>query len=358
MNEIILSMQQVVVNRGTRKNILNIEDFAVRRGELLAVVGPNGSGKSTLLQAINLLHEYQGRIELFGQDAGCSDATLLRRRSAMVFQEALLLNDTVFNNVACALRFRGVAGDEIKDRVYKALADFRCAHLVDRRARALSGGEAQRVSIARALVTSPDLLLLDEPFASLDAATRIELIEEIRQLAEARGISVLLVSHNFTDVLYFAERAIVVFGGRIVQDDKPEILMRQPVNEHVARLVGMDNIISCHVKRVGEETLVTMLNGVGFLYPGVVTSPEATCCVPGDALHLYEDDRLSKQGSLVIIEGEVERVTPGVGGYRLLVRLGEHLLRARVPRNRMSAVELHKLTRVKLAFDPAEVHMI
>lgn len=357
MNETIVDMRHVTLNRGTRKNVLNIEGFTLRRGELAAVVGPNGSGKSTFLQLINLLHRYKGHIELFGQDAGRSDPTMLRRRSAMVFQEALLLNDTVFNNVAMALRFRGVAAGEIKQRVYKALADFRCDHLVDRRARALSGGEGQRVSIARALVTDPDLLLLDEPFASLDAGARAELIEEIRQVAEARGISVLLVSHNFTDVLYFAERAIALFGGKIVQDARPEIIMRRPVNEQVARLVGMENIVPCHVEGDNQGANIKLVNGLRFYYPGQVMVPVTACCIPGDALNIYDDCLLTQQGPWVIVEGLVERITPGIGAYRIQVKLGEHILRARVPRNRISE-DIQNHARIKLAFNPAEVHII
>jgi tungstate transport system ATP-binding protein len=357
MNETILDMQHVTVDRGIRKKVLNIEGFTLHRGELAAVVGPNGSGKSTFLQLVNLLHRYQGRMELFGQDASRSDATMLRRRSAMVFQEALLLNDTVYNNVAMALRFRGIAAGEIKGRVFKALADFHCDHLADRQARALSGGEGQRVSIARALVTNPDLLLLDEPFASLDAGARGELIEEIRQMAEARGISVLLVSHNFTDVLYFAERAVALFGGCIVQDANPEIIMRRPVNEKVARLAGMENIIPCRIERYGKEPFISLDNGVEFKYPGEVSRPVSACCIPGDALHLYDDCLLGLQGSWVIIEGEVERITPGAGAYHILVKLGEHRLRARVPRYLIPA-NIQNQAKVKLIFNPAEVHMV
>lgn len=357
VNEHILEMRNVTFDRGTRKNVLNIEGFTLHRGELAAVVGPNGSGKSTFLRVINLLHTYRGEITLFGQKAQSGDKTILRRRSAMVFQEALLLNDTVFNNVALALRFRGIAAGDIKEKVYKALADFRCDHLADRSARALSGGEAQRVSIARAIVTDPDLLLLDEPFASLDAGARGELIEEIRQLAEARGISALLVSHNFTDVLYFAERAIAIFGGRIVQDSTPEVLMRRPVNEQMARLVGMENVIPCHIEQKSQGPFIRLANGIGFLYSGKVSGQGTKCCIPGDALQLSDDCSLQEQEPKVMIEGIVERVTPEVGTYRIVVKSGEYTLRARVPRNHI-ADTVHSQAKITLALNPAEVHVI
>jgi len=357
MSECILNMKRVTVDRGARKNILNIETFVLNRGELVAVVGPNGAGKSTLLQVINLLHAYRGEIQLFGQKISNRDKTMLRRRSAMVFQDMLLLNDTVFNNVALALRFRGVKEEEIKERVYKALADFRCDHLASRAALLLSGGETQRVCIARALVTNPELLLLDEPFASLDAATRDELIEEIRQLAETRGIAVVLVSHNFTEVLHFADRALVLFAGCIVQDGKPEFIMRRPANEQVARLVGMDNIIPCCSEQDGQGRFIRLANGTRFLYHGEVCDPISACCLPGDALYLWDDRPSNQQGTWVIIEGLVERVIPGLGTYRMLLKVGEQMLSARVPPHQVTEA-MHNNFRVKVAFNSTEVHIV
>ncbi len=357
MTEKIVDIRKLTLHRGARRNVLNIESFALRRGELAAVIGPNGAGKSTLLQVINLLLKYQGKMELFGQDTRHGDETMLRRRSAMVFQEALLLKDTVFNNVAMALRFRGVAAGEIKHRVYKALADFRCDHLADRPARALSGGEAQRVSIARALVSEPELLLLDEPFAALDTSARGELIEEIRHVAEVRGISVLFVSHHFTDVMYFAERVIAMVGGRIVQDAASEELMRRPVNEAVARLVGMDNIIPCRIEHnAAQETFVKLVNGICFTLPEKISGPVSVCCLPGDALQLAGDCHLHPGRSRVNIEGIVERITPGRGIYRLNIKMGEHRLRARVPRHLIAEDIIGRP--IKLVFDPAEAHLI
>ena len=221
MNDYILDMVGVTVKRGKNKTILDIDRFSVRPGELVAVVGPNGTGKSTLLNTINLLLPYQGTMRLFGKDAGKVEQTMLRRRSAMVFQDTLLVGGSVYNNVALSLKFRGVVSDEAKVLVNKALEDCHCNHLASRSAHSLSGGEAKRVCLARALVSSPELLLLDEPFNSLDAATRGEMIEVIRQVAKKRGITVLLVSHNFADIISFAERAVVLLEGRVIQDAKP-----------------------------------------------------------------------------------------------------------------------------------------
>ena len=199
-----------------------------------------------------------------GQDACHSNKTELRRRSAMVFQEGLFLQDTVFGNVAWGLKLRGMASSDIKKKVYEALIDFRCDHLAMRPIYSLSGGEAQRISIARALAVVPELLLLDEAFSAQDVVVRQEMIGELRQLAEDMGMTVMLVSHNFPEVLHFANRIIVMLSGRIVQDNTPETVLRRPVNVEVAKLVGMDNMIPCCVKEGSKGRRIELINGISF----------------------------------------------------------------------------------------------
>jgi len=358
MNEYILNMQQVTVDSKIRKNVLSIENFTLRPGELVAVVGPNGAGKSTLLRTINLLQPYSGEMQLFGENARNANQILLRRRSALVFQEKLLLNDTVFNHVARVLKFRGTPTNKIKQKVYTALATFGCDHLANRSTRLLSGGEAKRVSIACGLVSDSELLLLDEPSASLDIAIRSQMIEKIRQWAEARGSAVILVSHNFTDILNFAQRAIALFNGRIIQDDTLEMLIRKPVNEQLARLVGIDNIIPCRLERSNSGCWIRLANGIEFSYPGKITKPITACCLSADAFDIWGENFPNQHKPYpVIIEGLVERVLSGIGICRIWVKVGAQTLIARVPRNHLSGnVYCHEM--IKLAFNPGDVHFI
>ena len=152
----------------------------------------------------------------------------------------------------------------------------------------MSGGEAKRVSIACGLVGDSELLLLDEPSASLDVGIRPHMIEKIRQLAQARGSAVILVSHNFTDILHFADRAIALFDGCIVQDDNLETIIRRPANEQLARLVGIDNITPCRVERSSCGSFIKLANGIEFLYPGEITKPITACYLSGDTFNLYD----------------------------------------------------------------------
>lgn len=351
----ILTMNEVAVYREGSEPVLQIGSFTMQRGELVALVGPNGAGKSTLLQAINLLQPYMGEIRLFGEKAGADKARALRRRAAMVFQETLLLEGSVFDNVAWPLRFRGVAVGKIQELVEQALCAFGCAHLAERQAKRLSGGEGQRVCLARALVTEPELLLLDEPFAALDVATRSTLLEELRQLAKQKDMAVLLVSHNFADVLYFAERAVALFEGRILQDDSPETLLRRPVNEQVARLVGMDNLFPCTLERAGDQCVLRLSKGICIPWDGLEREAPSFCCLPGDGLFPVMGDEAALQEGWVVLDGKVERVLPGIGACCVLVRANGLLWKVRLPAGR-GEMEFAPGDALCLRFCPTEMH--
>ncbi|HWI62021.1 MAG TPA: ATP-binding cassette domain-containing protein, partial [Symbiobacteriaceae bacterium] len=166
-----------------KRQVLDLPSFAVEEGEVLAVIGPNGSGKSTLLQALALLLPAEMQYRFDGRPVRLPDeAMALRRQMAVVFQRPLLVEGSVFDNVALGLRLRGVAEGEIRGRVMESLAMFEVADLAKRPSRALSGGEAQRVSLARALVLKPRMLFLDEPFMALDVLTRSAILADLRRV--------------------------------------------------------------------------------------------------------------------------------------------------------------------------------
>ncbi len=357
MRQTVLDITDIEVVRNKRQT-LKIDRLTIAAGEIIAVIGPNGAGKSTLLQLINMhLNYITGKMVLFGLDADGADKQALRRRSSMVFQETMLLDDTVFNNVALALRFRGMAEPEIKDKVNKTLAEFHCTHLANRLARKLSGGEAQRVCLARALVYEPELLLLDEPFAALDSPTRNSLLAELRLVALARRTTVILVSHSFNDILYFAERAVVLQSGCIVQDDRPEVILRRPVNVTIAGLVGMDNILPCQVKKQGNDILVQLVNGVLFPWPGEEQPAGTYCCLPGDALTILNEQMAYRHNPLVVMEGSVSQIVPGIGLYRIIIEAKGISLTVRVPREQVAS-QVSIGMQLKIAFNPGEAQFV
>lgn len=348
-----IELRALRVVRGGR-TALEIDALTIGAGELVAVVGPNGSGKSTLLQVVNgLLPSARGDLNVLGERLHPRAALAIRRRCALVFQDPLLLHETVFDNVALAPRFRGYARKRVDELVGRALRAFRCEHLASRPAHQLSGGEVQRVCLARALVCDPELVMLDEPFTALDSPTRSALVQELREIAVDRGTTVVLVTHDFDDVLSFADRAIVLRDGRIVQDASPEQVLRKPVDEVVARLVSMDNIIGCETEPVDGGTRVTLVNGLAFVIPGQGVSGPMICCLAGDAVVLGDAPSELAGASM---QGRVVHVVPGLGLHRVTVNCDGVPVVARVARDRAGSLQPGQ--QVNVSLDPSSAHLV
>jgi tungstate transport system ATP-binding protein len=225
----------LVIRRGGRV-VLEVDGLELRRGEILALVGPNGAGKSTLVTALALLERpAAGTIALDGVQVDWRRGLLAaRRRLAIVFQEPLLFDTTVAENVATGLKLRGMPRSQRDPLVGRWLDRLGIAHLARRQARTLSGGEAQRTSLARALVLSPELLLLDEPFAALDAPTREALTDDLLPLLRETAATTVLVTHDRDEAIEMGDRLGVILDGRLVQVDRPEAVVSAPANEAVA----------------------------------------------------------------------------------------------------------------------------
>jgi tungstate transport system ATP-binding protein len=238
--EVLLEVRDLLVLRGGRP-ILTVDELEILGGQTLAVVGPNGAGKSTLLLALaRLVRPERGAITFDGRRLVHGDDLAYRRRIGLVLPAPLLLSTSVFDNVAAGLRFRGVGAEETQRRVDQWLERLAIGHLGRRHARQLSTGEAQRVSLARALVLEPELLLLDEPFASLDPGTRAELTDDFDRLRRGTATTCVLVTHDLTEAVRLGDRLAVLLDGRIHQCDAPTRVMSAPVDADVAAFVGAD----------------------------------------------------------------------------------------------------------------------
>ncbi len=236
--EVLLEARDLLVVRAQRR-ILEVDHLEIRSGETLTVVGPNGAGKSTLLLALaRLVRPDRGVITFAGVPLGGRDELAHRRRIGLVLPAPLLLSTSVFDNVAAGLRFRRVGAAETRERVDEWLGRLAISHLRDRPAVQLSTGEAQRVSLARALVLDPELLLLDEPFASLDPGTRAELTDDFERLRRGTATTCVLVTHDLNEAARLGDRMAVLLGGSIRQCDVPGRVMAAPADEDVASFVG------------------------------------------------------------------------------------------------------------------------
>ena len=215
--------------------VLEVDLLEVSKGQVLAVVGPNGAGKSTLLLVLaRLLKPARGQLRFAGLPLDALSDLAYRRRIGLVLQEPLLFNRSVFDNVAAGLRFRRIPSDQVTKRVLVWLGRLGITHLSKRPASKLSGGEMQRVSLARAFVLQPELLLLDEPFTGLDNPTRLALLDDLGGILQETGITTLFITHDLSEVTRFAHQVAVLLDGRLQQCGTPGELLASPCNEAVA----------------------------------------------------------------------------------------------------------------------------
>ena len=243
---------------------------AVEPGEVVAVLGPNGAGKTTLMRTLaGLLAIDEGRIEIGGTvvDDPAADVFVApeHRSVGVVFQDHLLFtNLTALENVAFGLRARGVAKVEARRRAAEWLERLGLADHAHHHPAALSGGQAQRVALGRALAIDPVLLLLDEPLAALDAATRVEVRRDLRRHLSRPGSATVVITHDPVDAHALADRVVVVEHGRVSQQGDLLEITAHPRSRYVAELVGT-NLVA------------------GVVHDGVLTTDDgATVVVPGD----------------------------------------------------------------------------
>ena len=216
--------------------------LSVPAGTFLALVGPSGSGKTTLLKSINRLVETdEGEVTLSGEDIRAIPQASLRRRIGYVFQGiGLFPHMNVAENIAVVPRITGMATAERRARALELLdlvalpRDFESRYPA-----ALSGGQAQRVGVARALAARPELMLMDEPFGALDPVTRDELGRAYRALHDELGLTTIMVTHDMTEALLLADRIVVLIGGRIRADGPPSALLRGDVDAEVRALIDV-----------------------------------------------------------------------------------------------------------------------
>ncbi|MFQ5458893.1 MAG: ABC transporter ATP-binding protein, partial [Myxococcota bacterium] len=233
MSGAFIEIRNAAVAYGER-TALEVRALSVHKGETLSLVGHNGSGKSTLLKLMGLLiAPARGEVWFEGERVVHEPRRLLalRRRTANVMQDPLLVRMSVFNNVAVGLRFRGVPSQDIRKRVNTWLDRLRITPLRDRPAGALSGGEAQRTSLARALILSPELLLLDEPFGALDPPTREGLLVDLREILAETRTTTVFATHDRGEALALGDRVAVLSGGRVAQLGAPDEIFAQPATE-------------------------------------------------------------------------------------------------------------------------------
>ncbi len=233
----LVEVRELSLWRG-RQEVLQVPFLSIAKGETLAVVGPNGTGKSTLLLALGrLIRPSNGSISFATKPLSEWNDLEYRRQVALVLQEACLFDLTVIENVTLGLRFRGIKKDIARQIAQPWLERLQIAHLSQRRAISLSGGEAQRVSLARAFVLQPQLLLLDEPFAALDPPTRTALLQDLKSLLKENQFSAVFVTHHLGEAAYLGDRIAILNEGKVKQVGTLAQIQQQPHDAAVAEFI-------------------------------------------------------------------------------------------------------------------------
>ena len=303
--------------------LLDIRSLSIEKGEILALIGPNGAGKTTLLQTLSyLLKPFHGEIFFKGKKVEANHSVLeYRRKLAMVFQEPLLFDTTVFNNVASGLKIRGMKKGEIRERVMEQLERLGISHLSDRSAKTLSGGEAQRTSLARAFALQPEILLLDEPFASLDPPARDSLIEDLEHILRQTQTTTIFATHDRLEALSLSNQIAVMRGGNILQMGTPDEVMNHPEDEFVASFVGVETILTGKVIRKNGGTFIASVSGKEIEAVGEVHIGEpVVLCIRPENVTLSTQSHREATSARNVFTGRILKIAP-LGPYQK-VQLG------------------------------------
>ena len=359
LKDTILSIENIKVQLGG-VSILDIPSFFIREKEFVSLIGPNGSGKSTLLLLLNcLVRPVNGRITYRQEDIVSREAVFsYRRKVSMVFQEPLLFDTTVYKNVASGLKIRGMNKDEIRERVTRYLKCFNIEHLAQRSARKLSGGEAQRASLARAFAIEPEIIFLDEPFSALDPPTRNALTDDLDRILRETGITALMVTHDQSEALRMSDRIVVMNSGSIVQQGPPLEVMNNPSNEFVASFVGMDTILEGRVVK-SVEGIVTVsvatreIDAIGDYAQG----EKVYCCIRPEnvSIELIHPDHHSSARN--IFAAEIRDISSLGPFLKITLDCGFPLV-SYVTREAFTSLGLKEGKKVFASFKATAVHVI
>lgn len=359
MKDTILSVRNLKVSRGG-VSVLDIRELDILTGEFLSLIGPNGTGKSTLLLSLaGLLKRDRGEILFHGKLIENGTRLLGYRRSlAMVFQEPLLFDATVYDNVAAGLKLRGMGRGSMRPVVEENLTLFGIGHLASRSARKISGGEAQRTSLARAFATNPELILLDEPFASLDPPTKESVIEDLSNAMRIRQTTALMTTHDRMDALRLSNRIAVMDRGGIVQIGSPSEVMHRPLNKAVAEFVGIETILEGAVRGSAGGTMRVDVGGREIFCTGDYAPGERVMCfIRPEQVTVYPGECRPGSSARNTFPGTVAKVQPIGLLYRVCIECG-FLICAHVTQQAVEDLNLAPGMEVTASFKATSVHVI
>jgi ABC-type Fe3+/spermidine/putrescine transport system ATPase subunit len=313
-------LRLININRRLGDFALSDINLEVTNGQYYVLLGRSGSGKTQLLELIaGLEHPDSGSI--FLDEVDITRQRIQNRKVGIVFQDyAVFPHMTVFGNIAYPLKARKEDKKSINEKVENAAAAMNIKHILDRNTGKLSGGELQRVALARTLITSPRLLLLDEPLSSLDTSLKDDLKRLLRNLNKA-GQTIIHVTHDYSDAISLAKRVGVIHNGRIIQEGSVIEVFMNPSNRFVARYAGIRNFFRVAIS--GENGSLTGIteHNVRFKLNGVTPVRESLLLIKSDSIVITTD--MPEDNELNKIRGQVTEIVPSVFGMEVTIDAGD-----------------------------------
>lgn len=331
--------------------------FHLQEGDYLTVLGLSGAGKTVLLEVIaGLVTARSGTIVLNGKNI--THQSIQKRKVGLVYQDmALFPHLTVKKNIAYPLWGRGLSKEAINKQVEKLATLTRVPHLLNRQPATLSGGEAQRVALARILASDPELLLLDEPLASLDVKLRQELRELLRQINQ-QGKTIIHVTHDYMEAATLSKKIAIIENGKLLQWGNPDEVFRNPVSEFVARFSGIKNIFACTFEPSAQNNGVFTGKSPKGNFIRLTHAPrgnEAHLMIPGEDIiisgHQLQTSAMNQY------KGIITNIYPQSHGIEVIVDAGEEFSVA-VTKKSMDALGLAREKEVWISFKASAVKIL
>lgn len=313
-------LRLININRRLGDFVLSDINLEVSDGQYYVLLGRSGSGKTQLLELIaGLEHPDTGKI--FLDDVEITRQRIQDRKVGIVFQDfAVFPHMTVFGNIAYPLRARKEDKKSIADKVEKAATAMNIRHILERSTEKLSGGELQRVALARTLITSPRLLLLDEPLSSLDTSLKDDLKRLLRNLNK-EGQTIIHVTHDYGDAISLAKRVGVIHNGKIIQEGSVNEVFNNPSNRFVARYAGIRNFFKVDISREDGLFVGVTEHKVIFKLNGVTPARNNLLLIKSDSIIISNE--MPAGIELNAFKGKVTEITPSEFGMEVIIDAGD-----------------------------------
>jgi len=347
-------LRLIDINRRLGDFALTDINLEVSDGQYYVLLGRSGAGKTQLLELIaGLEHPDTGKILLDNEDI--TRQRIQDRKVGIVFQDfAVFPHMTVFGNIAYPLRVRKENKNSITEKVEKAAIAMNIRHILDRNTEKLSGGEMQRVALARTLITSPRLLLLDEPLSSLDTSLKDDLKRVLRSLNKA-GQTIIHVTHDYGDAISLAKRVGVIHNGKIIQEGSVSEVFKNPVNRFVARYAGIRNFFRINISHEDGSLFGVTEHKNRFKLNNKNTEKDSLLLVRSDSVFIGNE--MPWDTELNSFKGKITEIIPSEFGLEVTVDAGD-LFYVNIQLSEIERLGITEGKDVWVSFSPKDIVVI